>query len=123
MPRQKNPENSMHVAACAGPKPFTDQWNPSRADKMIVPDTSDSPYRPFILWFETLPSGDTAQISLLPRPTSRGVVGQWNGQAVRTETCATEAEAERLAWEWWNELPNLMGIGPDDLAEVSMPWA
>ena len=74
-----------------------------------MPDIDDSPYRPFVLWFETLPSGDTAQVYLLPHPDSCGIVAQWNGQARRSET--------------WNELPNLMGIGPDDLAAVSMPWA
>ena len=88
-----------------------------------MPDTDDFPYRPFVLWFETQPSGDTAQVYLQPHPNRCGVVGQWNGQAVRTETCATVAEAERLAWDWWNELPNLMGISPGDLAEISMPWA
>ena len=88
-----------------------------------MPDIDDSPYRPFVLWLETLPSGDTAQVFLIPHPDSCGIVAQWNGQARRSETCTTVAEAERLAWEWWNELPNLMGIGPSDLADVSLPWA
>ena len=87
-----------------------------------MPERDDSSSHPFVLWFETLPSGDTAQVHLLPHDRSCGVVGQWNGQECRTETCATVAEAERLAWKWWNELPNLAGIGSDDLVDASSPW-
>ena len=85
---------------------------------------ADPAYRPFVLWFETLRSGATAQVYLRPHPDSCDLVAHWNGQVRRIETCADLAEAERLAWEWWIELPNLMGsIDSSDLAEVSMPWA
>ena len=58
-----------------------------------------------------------------PHPDSCDVVAHWNGQVQRTETCADLAEAERLACEWWIELPNLMDISPSDLADASTPWA
>ena len=66
----------------------------------------DSPYRPYTLWFETkssyetLPSGNTAQVYLIPHPDSCSLVGHWNGQACRVEACGSLVEAERRAWEW-----------------------
>ncbi len=80
-------------------------------------------FRPYVLWFETLPSGDTAKVYLCPHPTRCDVVAHWNGKMKQAETCATVAEAERLAWTWWNELPSLMDVGPHDLDDVSIPWA
>ncbi len=50
-------------------------------------------FRPYVLWFETLPSGDTAKVFLCPHPTCCDVVAHWNGQAKRAETCASVAEA------------------------------
>ena len=79
--------------------------------------------RPYVLWFETLPSGDTAKVFLCPHPTRCDAVAHWNGQAERAVTCATVAEAERLAWTWWNELPSLIALGPYDLDDDSLPWA
>ena len=81
------------------------------------------PSRPYVLWFETLPSGDTAKVFLCPHPTRCDVVAHWNGQAKRAVTCATVAEAERLAWTWWKELPSLIALGPYDLDDDSLPWA
>ena len=86
-------------------------------------DGDDRPKRPYVLWYETLPSGDTAQVTLCPHPDSCGIIASWNGKVRRRETCGDLAEAEQLAWEWWEELPNLTGIGPADLADASMPWA
>ena len=63
--------------------------------------------RPYVIWYETLPGGDTVGVSIVPRSNAADVVAHWNGLARRNETCASVAEAERLAWEWWNELPNL----------------
>ena len=51
-----------------------------------------------------MPSGDTAKVYLCPHPTRCDVVAHWNGQARRAETCASVAETERLAMEWWVEL-------------------
>ncbi len=80
--------------------------------------------RPYVLWYETLSSGDTVGVSIVPRSDAADVVFHWNGLARRNETCASVAEAERLAWAWWRELPNLMDdIGPHDLDDDSLPWA
>lgn len=86
-------------------------------------DCDDSPYRPYVLWFETLPSGDTAQVYLWPHPNSCGVIAHWNGQVRREETHASLAGAARRGWEWRERVPNLTGIGPHELGDVSMPWA
>ncbi len=79
--------------------------------------------RPYVLWYETLPSGDTVRVSIVPRSDAADVVFHWNGLARRNETCASVAEAERLAWTVWNELPNPMDVGLHDLDYVSLPWA
>jgi hypothetical protein len=78
--------------------------------------------RPYVLWFETLPSGDTAKVYLCPHPTRCDVVAHWNGKVRQEETCGTVAEAELLALEWWRELRNLMDVGPHDRADGSLPW-
>ncbi len=79
--------------------------------------------RPYVIWYETLPSGDTVRASIAQRSDAADVVVHWNGLARWNETCASVAEAERLAWMWWNELPSLMDVGPHDLANVALPWA
>ena len=92
-----------------------------RVDNTVVAD--DSPYRPYTLWFKTLPTGDTAQVYLGPHSNRCDVISHWNGRVWRAETRATLAEAERLAWTWWDELPRLISVGPDDLAAVALPTA
>ena len=99
------------------------QQDPRKRPDPASASNADPEYRPYTLWFETLPSGDTAQVYLSPHPDSVDVISHWNGQVFRCEACTSLVEAERLAWEWWGELPNLMDIGPSDLADVSMPWA
>ena len=36
--------------------------------------------RPYVLWFETLPSGDTAKVFVWPRQYDAAVALHWNGQ-------------------------------------------
>ncbi len=77
---------------------------------------------PYVLWCETLPSGDTAEVYLWPHLNRCDVVAHWNGKVRQEETCGTVAEAELLALEWWRELRNLMDVGPHDRADGSLPW-
>ena len=36
-------------------------------------------HRPYVLWFETLPSGDTAKVFTWPRKHDAAVALHWNG--------------------------------------------
>ena len=56
--------------------------------------TSDA-HRPSTLWFETLPSGDTARLLIWPRPEQTRVVLFWNQEfhSVRGFTSREGAEA------------------------------
>ena len=60
--------------------------------------TSDA-HRPFTLWFDTLPSGDTARLLIWPRPEPVRVVLFWNRvfHSVRGFTSRETAEASGYA--------------------------
>ena len=54
------------------------------------------PHRPFTLWFDTLPSGDTARLLIWPRPKPVRVVLFWNRAFHSVRGFATRETAE--AW-------------------------
>ena len=64
-----------------------------------VDDYDPARYRPYVLWFDTLPSGDTAQVYICPHGTDAYAVLHWNGQFSNVKTCASIEEAERKGWE------------------------
>ena len=53
-------------------------------------------HRSFTLWFETLPSGDAAQLVIWPRSTQVRVVLHWNHE-FHSERCFTTLKAAE-AW-------------------------
>ena len=56
-------------------------------------------HRPYVLWFETLPSGDTAKVFIWPRKHDAAVALHWNGQINRADQCRTKEQAEQRGWE------------------------
>ncbi len=82
-----------------------------------IPDPH-KPYRPYALWFETLPNGDTVQVYLSPHGSTAGVIGHWNGTLCRYECCANLAEARLRGWEWWAELFDSPTLQQPELAEL-----
>ena len=74
------------------------------------------------LWREVLPTGDHVSVELLPHHGSVSVVARVNGDVWRYRWCHDLAQAEQLAWNWWDELPNLMGIGLDDSVDMLTSW-
>ena len=60
--------------------------------------------RPYVLWFDTLPSVETARVFIWPRSPLVGVVLHVNGRAKRAEERDTVEKAERLGWEWHSVL-------------------
>ena len=68
------------------PNDWADDYDPAR-------------YRPCVLWFDTLPSGDTAKVYICPQGNKAHAVLHWNGQFSNVKTCASIEEAERKGWE------------------------
>ena len=74
------------------------------------------------LWREVLPTGDHVSVDLLSQRESVSVVARVNGDVWRSRWCGDLAEAERLAWDWWHEMPNVMGIGLYDSVDMLTSW-
>ena len=72
---------------------------------------ADSPTGCCAFWLEILPTGDHVTVDLVPHRESASVIARVNGDVWRYQWCHNLAEAERLAWEWWDDFPNLLGIG------------
>ena len=64
-----------------------------------VDDYHPERYRPYILWFDTLPCGDTAQVYIYPHGNKVYAVLHWDGQFCDVKNCASIEEAERKGWE------------------------
>ena len=62
-------------------------------------EDSNPEHRPYVLWFETLRSGDTAKVFIWPRKYDAAVVLHWNGQYRHSDQCQTKDEAEQRGWE------------------------
>ena len=74
------------------------------------------------LWREVLPTGDHVSIECLPHRETVSVIARVNGDVWRYRRCHDRAEAERVAWTWWDEMPNLMGIGLDESVDMLTSW-
>ena len=102
-------------------RPFALQVDRPRDLAKLTPGNADTPvdepddwvddydpekYRPYILWFDTLPSGDTAQVYIYPCRNYVQAVLHWNRQFCGVTTCASIEEAERKGWEYLAALLN-----------------
>ena len=66
-----------------------------------VDDYDPARYRPYILWFDTLPSGDTVQVYIYPCRNYVQAVLHRNRQFCGVTTCASIEEAEQKGWEYF----------------------
>ncbi len=67
-------------------------------------DYNHADYRPYVLWFETLPSGDEAKLFIYPQQYQANVVLHWNGTFHSVQTLASRDLAEQRGWEMHHEL-------------------
>ena len=67
---------------------------------------SDDAYttQPYTQWFETLPSGDTARLTISPRPGSSRVTLYWNQECHSERSFPTVETAEA----WGSELRTIV---------------
>jgi hypothetical protein len=89
---------------------------------MSRPASTDASFGRCALWREVLPTGDHVSVDLLPHRESVSVVARVNGDVWRYRWCHDLAQAERLAWQWWDDMPNLMGLGLDDSVDMLTFW-
>ena len=73
--------------------------NPDDEPTDWVDDYDPAKYRPYVLWFDTLRSGDTAKVYICPHGNDVYAVLHWNGQFRNVTTRASIEEAERKGWE------------------------
>ena len=66
------------------------------ADDEYQPDPR---YRPYCLWLDQSPNGNTAEVWISPSKGQCGVIGKWNGRACWNLAARSVAEAERIGWD------------------------
>ena len=67
---------------------------------------TDNPtdHRPYVLWFETLPNGETFTVLIWPRVGAAELALQRNGRLERGEHCDTVDLAEQRGWTMHEQL-------------------
>ena len=80
--------------------------------------------QPYTLWFDTLPSDDTARLLIWPRAGEVQVVLFWNGDVHSERTFATIEAAEEWGYQLYRRLEQdalagaLLGYDHDVLARL-----